>query len=184
MILLFILLTLLVSPVQAQVLGLYADAECTECNLNVASGSSAEFYVGINTQGDDLTDLCGGSFRITGFPEDWVAGTAMPTAFVGSFSGNPLVEGIFFSPAAPLAGNCIPLFRIPLFATSASEHMFSIEAHTMAPPQQSCPQLSLSRNMCHASCVPVEPLRVNSATSCVVAAEQSTWSSIKKLYNH
>lgn len=168
-------------------IALYADADCSSCNLNVPMGESRDFYVKANSNND--IGIVSAEFRITGLPAGWLH-TSVPNMLAILQLGDPLngvgqiPNGCYLGFLAPQEGDCVLLYRITLFATS-EVHDVELRVEARNPPSHAdfdCPSVVYLCPPCSVSCALGGVLYINSVQDCTVAVRAGTWTAVKRLY--
>ena len=171
--------------------GLFSDAQCTSCRLEIGAGESREFFVRFLTDGLPAEQfMTSVGLRIVGLPAQW-------TAVVVPNPDAPVAIGSLFGPGANIAFSSAQgqpgslLYSVTLDAPANASDMtdgFVLQVQSPDPPVNpgfSCPWISVvcSQRPCDIMyCVGGGRLFVNTPGECTVETADQHWSSIKALY--
>jgi hypothetical protein len=182
-----ILISLLLALAGAQAvwgasIGLFADPDCSSCNLTIPPGETRTLY--IKVLAGSLT-WQGAEFRITGLPEGWTA-ISTPNPAANLVLGDPFGNRANIAFDEVFTGDCTLLYTTEITATSTEDNVV-LQVAAGDPPsshENDFPLLVPGDVPCY--CVyRADPgvLFINSVTECTVAIQPSTWSRVKQLYH-
>jgi hypothetical protein len=169
---------------QGVAIGLFADPDCSTCNLSIPQGETGTVYVAVRSG----TILWGGAeFRVSGLPDNWIAvSTAVPEANV--VLGTPFGSRANIGFPVEQSGDCSVLYTVEISATSAESELI-LRVVAGDPPSNPIFDypflLPGSASPCDFCVYRADggELLVNSSNYCTVAVDSETWSAIKKLYH-
>jgi len=169
-------------------IGLFADPNCTLCNLEIPSGQSGTFYISAVNVGDspDLSyGTDGAELRVIGLPAGWST-QAQRSPQSNISIGDPMQCGANIAFPTRQTSNCILLYTVSVQATSqVSEAQLRVVEHcTPSHPLYPCPLLVHDIGPAFIRlCVPGGSLFINSSHPCNVSIQGTTWAGVKQLYD-
>ena len=179
-----------VSPSSSATIGLYADTECSVCNLQIGAPSFVgTFYVAASNAAN-IPGHCLGftaaAFRITGLPSGWIATVTPAQNSMGS-SGDIFGAGgtISFSIADPIFSDCILLYTVSVIPVPPGSQAV-LQVMPTQPLQWSeydCPLIYTGD--CPAwpfACAKGGTLFINHDQPCTVGVQSATWHIVKGLF--
>lgn len=169
-------------------LGVYFDAEGTQCEGTIVPGQPGTVYIVAKLSGLTECGAAGAEFRFTGLPDSW---TVFPVANPNMFTtGDPFGNGVIAVwPCDSVTDQTVLLYTVLVLATEVETDVeFRLERRLpYANPMYLCPALLMCEfPMFSYVCVETSPCYVNHAapTTCQVpvAVEGMTWGTVKSLY--
>lgn len=175
----------------APAVGLYFDADCTNCSASVQLGVPFDLYVAARLGGALAAGLQGAEFRVTGLPPEYWILERVPNTAASVVVGDPAGAGchMSFDTCIGDPGGCVVLFVLRILPTAV---LSDVRLRVLRPssPCDTCyivcgwrPVLAgcdapLFTKYCDA---PGGEASINGA-ACTVGAATATWSSVKSLF--
>ena len=167
-----------VVPTDAQVMGIFADADGTRCNISAHPGAPGEGY--LLFLGNLADGILGWDCRIEGLPSGWSGVTdSGRSELFGNGTGG---SGVGLSPC--WMGDRLLLAHFTITATSEqNDVVLRVASSTYVP--LNCPVVvQCDYPAMTLRCVDTRPGFVNATTPpCIVGVEPRTWTQIKRLYD-
>jgi len=169
-------------------LGVYFDAEGTQCHGSITPGQPGTIYILAKLNGLTACGAAGAEFRFTGLPESWtVYAVANPNMFA---RGDPFGDGVIgVWSCDTVKDQTVVLYTVLVLATELEENVeFRLEsAQPYSNPMFPCPVLLLCDfPLFSYMCAETSPCYVNpsSPMTCQVplATANVTWGAMKSLY--
>ena len=133
------------TPARAQTLGVFADANGTDCDLTVPRFSPSTLYVLALLGGPAAEGIQGAEFRIDGVPPTWFATWFGPIGC--DFCTNPLQGGtnVAWPSCATGTGGAVLIGTIQLFPVDLRENVYiRVRGHSMpSHPERPGPNVTL-----------------------------------------
>ena len=177
-----------VNAASGPVIGAFADADGTDCNIQHMTPGVGMFYVFCDLAGEAADGIQAVEFAITGLPADWIANVISSPASNMMF-WNPVQGGstVVFPECQTGDGGrvfvCTVVYYMPRRPILNGVLSVTKNKHRIDPSYQ-CPLVKVCRDL------PAE-LRVCAASvdaafnglGCPVGVDQTTWSSWKALFD-
>lgn len=168
-------------------LGVYFDAQGTQCQGTIRPGTPATIYV-LAKVGPEAGGITGAEFRFDGLPSSW---TVYPVPNAIAFSlGDPFAGGVNIAFSQCWAtGSVVRLYTVLVLAASEEDDVeFAlVQRERPSNPNFPCPLVTAcDAPMFTMHCVASYPCRVNATIPgpCdeILAVEDASWSAVRQLY--
>jgi len=179
-------LCLSVGSANASSIGVFFAADGSSCTGTVANFTQANYFVGAILGGDAAAaGITGAEFRLDGVNPGWFT-TATAGAGSNLALGGPTTGGCNIAWPTCQTGSFVLLYSIVSFVTTGTPPptTLSILKHTTpSNPNFLCPLVTLCDQSFTLLCVSGGQAFLNGG-NCNVAVQQTSWSSVKSLYNN
>lgn len=179
-------LSVVAGSASAQSIGVFFDPAGGTCAATIGAPAPFSMYILASLSGPSAGGLTGVEFRLDNIPGGWFLTPTVNTVF-NTVVGTSLGIGYNLASGGCQAGTggVLTLFSISGFATSlVSNHVMSILKHTTpSNPAFQCPlQVLCDAPVFTKVCVNGGQGIINGG-NCTVGVEQTSWSTLKSLYN-
>jgi hypothetical protein len=165
-------------------IGIFGAEDCSTCDISIAAGETRTIVISVVNPSSPVTAA---NFRVSGLPNGWTA-TAVPPVGSG-IGGNPFGPngGVVSLPPGPQPSDCVRLFTVQLHATTNAQDV-ALRVVSALPPfaPPNCPAVYFAcpSEPCDdpPQCVAGGTLLINSSFGCTVGTTNSSWGTIKALF--
>lgn len=179
-------LALIAGSASAASIGLFFDPAGGTCSTSIAPFTPFTMYILAILGGPSAGGITGAEFRVDGLPPGWFATPTASNPPWNAQVANPFTGGCNIASAScvPGAGGVVQLYMVSGFATSAvSNQYMSVQRHTTpSNPNFQCPLLVLCDIPVYTKVCVNGGVAIINGGNCTVGVEQTSWSTVKALF--